>query len=69
MLVVPFILAPLVYIPSSRTFDDALADARWRGVMTAELRAAFANPAVRLARVFEAIATTVVVALTVLKPF
>ncbi len=69
VLVFPFVLAPLVYIPGSRTFDVAMADARDKGVMTAELRAAFANPALNYARWYEAIATTVVVALMVLKPF
>ncbi len=69
VLVFPFVLAPLVYIPSSRKFDIAITDARERGVMTAELRAAFANPAVNIARWYEAIVTGVVVALMVLKPF
>jgi hypothetical protein len=46
-----------------------MADARARGVMTAELRAAFADPTLRLARGYEAIALVVVVALMVLKPF
>ena len=69
VLVFPFVLAPLVYIPGSRTFEIAMADAREKGVMTAELRAAFANPALNYARWYEAIATSVVVALMVLKPF
>ncbi len=69
VLVFPFVLAPLVYIPTSRTFDAAMADARAKGVMTAELRAAFANPALNYVRWYEAIAIVVVVTLMVLKPF
>ncbi len=69
VLVFPFVLAPLVYIPGSRRLDSAMADARERGVWTADLRAAFANPALKLARWYEAIATSVVVGLMVLKPF
>ena len=69
VLVFPFVLAPLVYIPTSRTFDAAMADARAKGVMTAELRAAFANPALSYVRWYEAIAIVVVVTLMVLKPF
>nr|MBA2634155.1 hypothetical protein [Chloroflexota bacterium] len=63
VLVFPFVLAPLVYIPRSRTFEIAMADARQRGVMTAELRAAFADTALKFARLYEALATSVVVAL------
>ena len=37
--------------------------------MTAELRAAFANPALNYVRWYEAIAIVVVVTLMVLKPF
>ena len=69
VLVFPFVLAPLVYLPGSRTFEIAMADARAKGIMTSELRAAFANPAVRYARWYEAIATLVVVVLMVFKPF
>lgn len=69
VLVFPFVIAPLVYLPGSRRFELAMADARKQGAMTSELRAAFANPAVRYARWYEVIATTVVVALMVFKPF
>ena len=69
VLIFPLVLAPLVYIPSSRAFDAAMTDARAKGVMTAELRAAFANPTMTYARWYEAIALVVVVSLMVLKPF
>lgn len=69
VLVFPFVIAPLVYIPRSRTFEIAMADAREQGVMTSELRAAFADRALLYARRYEAIVIVVVVALMVLKPF
>ena len=69
VLVFPFVLAPLVYIPGSRRIESTMTDARARGVWTAELRAAFANPALKYARWYEAIAASAVVALMVLKPF
>jgi hypothetical protein len=49
-------------------FEAALSDARARGVVTSELRAAFADPAVRSARTFEVVGVAVIVALMVLKP-
>lgn len=69
VLVFPFVVAPLVYIPGSRRIEVAMADARERGEWTAELRAAFANPALKATRWYEAIVIIVVVPLMVLKPF
>lgn len=69
VLVFPFVLAPLVYIPRTRAIASAMADARDKGVFTPELRAAFANRALKSARWYEAVATTLVIALMVLKPF
>ena len=69
VLVFPFVLAPLVYVPRTRAIASAMADAREKGVFTPELRAAFASPTLRAARWYEGIATTVVIALMVLKPF
>lgn len=69
VLVFPFVLAPLVYLPSERAVGAAMADARAQGVFTPELRAAFGNRALRFARWYEGVATTVVIALMVLKPF
>ena len=68
VLVFPFVLAPLVYIPRSRAIEIAMADARQQRVVTPALRAAFASPALRYARRYEAIAIIVVVTLMVLKP-
>jgi hypothetical protein len=65
----PFVLAPLVYIPASRRISAALADARARGTWTSELAAAFADPRLKVARGYEAAATTAIIALMVLKPF
>jgi hypothetical protein len=55
--------------PDRERFDTAMADARERGVVTPELRAAFADPAVRYAHWYEALAVAVVIGLMILKPF
>jgi hypothetical protein len=62
------LLVPTVFLPRGRVFEAALSDARARGVVTSELRAAFADPAVRSARTFEVVGVAVIVALMVLKP-
>ena len=62
---------PFVYfvlIPRGRTFEAAMADARQRCAWTAELRAAFADPGVALARRWELAAVAIVLTLMVLKP-
>ena len=64
----PLVLAPLVYVPSGRRFETAMADARERGVMTAGLKTAFADPALKVARWYEALAMSAIVTLMVLKP-
>ena len=69
VLVFPFVLAPLVYLPNERATNAAMADARAKGTFTPALRAAFANPRLRFARWYEGVATTLVIALMVLKPF
>jgi Predicted integral membrane protein (DUF2269) len=70
LLVVPIVaLVPLVFIPRGRAFESAMADARARGVVTAELRAAWHDPAVSFARRYELGATALIIALMVLKPF
>jgi hypothetical protein len=68
VLAFPFVLAPLVYLPNGRRMESAIRDARERGAWTSELRAAFADPRLRYARWYEAIAAGVVLALMVLKP-
>jgi uncharacterized membrane protein len=62
------LLVPTIFLPRGRVFEAALADARSRGTVTAELRTAFADPAVRAARTFEVVGIAVIVALMVLKP-
>ncbi len=66
---IPFLLGPLVYIPRTREIDAALTDAREKGIFTPELRAAYRNRALKGARWYEAIATAVVIAFMVLRPF
>ena len=60
---------PTIFIPRGRRFEAALAEAQRTGTITAELRSAFADPAVRLARNGEVLGIGVIVALMVLKPF
>ena len=62
-------LVPTVFIPRGRTFEAALTGARDAGQVTPELRAAFDDGAVRMARTAEGIALVLIVALMVLKPF
>jgi hypothetical protein len=62
-------LVPLVFLPRGRRFDAALAEARERGAVTARLRAAFRDPAVMAAHVYEGLAVTCVLVLMVTKPF
>jgi hypothetical protein len=69
LLLSPLPLVPLVFLPRGRVFEAALADARRQGLMTPELRAAFADPAVAFARRFEIATVAIVVVLMVTKPF
>lgn len=62
------LLVPTIFLPRGRVFEAALSDARSRGTVTDDLRAAFADPAVRAARTFEVVGIGVIVALMVLKP-
>ena len=64
--VLPFVY--FVLVPRGKTFEAAMADARARGAWTDELRAAFADPGVALARRWEFISVGLVLALMVLKP-
>lgn len=59
---------PTIFVPRGRVFEAALADARTRGTVTDELRAAFADPAVRIARTMEVVGIAVIIGLMVLKP-
>lgn len=63
------LLVPMIFLPKGRVFEAALVDARARGTVTPELRAAFVDPLVALARTYEISAVGVILALMVLKPF
>jgi hypothetical protein len=62
-------LVPLVFLPRGRVFEAALRDAEARGDVTPALRAAFADPVVRAAHVYELGAVTVILGLMLVKPF
>jgi uncharacterized membrane protein len=63
------VLVPTVFLPRGRIFDHALSEARERGTVTPELRAAFADPVVTTAHAYELAVVFVVVVLMVTKPF
>jgi hypothetical protein len=69
LLLSPLPFVPLVFLPRGRHFETEMAEARAQGVMTAGLRAAFADPMVALARRWEIASVSLVVVLMVLKPF
>ena len=69
LLLTTFPAIPLVFLPRGEIFEAELAAARDQGVMTAGLRAAFADRAVALARNWEFAVIGLVIALMVLKPF
>ena len=62
-------LVPLIFLPRGKRFESAMAAARTQGVVTPELRAAFADSAVEFARRYEVVTVAVVIGLMVLKPF
>ena len=63
------LLPPTIFLPHERRFRAAMEHARAEGAVTRELRAAFADPALAAAHVYEALAVAIIVALMVLKPF
>jgi hypothetical protein len=70
-IVVTLSILPLVFlilVPRGRTFEAAMADARRQGTWTAELRAAFADRGVALARRWELASVAIALSLMVLKP-
>ena len=70
LLIIPIlVMIPTIFIPRGRVFEAAMTDARAKGFITPELRSAWADPAVALARRYELGAIVVIVALMVLKPF
>ena len=62
-------LVPLVFLPRGRVFEAALEAASAQGAVTSELRAAFADPVVRAAHVYELAVTLTVLVLMISKPF
>jgi hypothetical protein len=62
-------LVPLVFLPRGRAFAAAMAGAELRGEVTPDLRAAWADPVVRAAHVYELGAVTGVLVLMLAKPF
>jgi hypothetical protein len=63
-----FALVPLVFLPRGRAFATALAEAEAADEVTPALRAAFADGAVRAARVAETVMLVAVITLMVVKP-
>lgn len=61
-------LVPLVFLPAGRRFEGAMTTARAAGQVTPELRAAFRDRGVSLARTYELSAVILIIALMVLKP-
>jgi len=62
-------LAPMVFLPRRREFDDALQEAERLDEMTDRLRLAFRDPVVFYARAYELGAMVVVLVLMIAKPF
>ena len=70
LLIIPILVSiPTIFLPRGRVFEAAMAEARTAGVVTPALRAAWADPAVAMARRYEIGAIVIIVALMVLKPF
>jgi len=59
----------VVYPVKGRVIAAALADARARGLVTPELRAARNDPVLRWARTYELVAVVIVLGLMIAKPF
>jgi hypothetical protein len=62
-------LVPLVFIPRGRDFESAMRDAEAQDRVTPELAAAWRDPSVRAAHVYELGSTTIVLILMLTKPF
>ena len=62
-------LVPAVFLPRGRVFDAAMAEATARDEITPELVAAWRDPIVRAAHVYELGAVTAIFLLMVAKPF
>ena len=62
-------LVPLVFLPRGKVFDAALAQAESEGHVTPGLTAAWTDPVVRTAHLYELGTTTIVLILMLTKPF
>lgn len=62
-------LVPLIFLPRGRVFDAAFREAEAAGVVTDAVRAAWDDPVVRAAHVYELAAVTLVLVLMLAKPF
>lgn len=70
LLIIPILVAiPTIFLPRGKVFEAEMTAARAAGEVTPGLRAAWADPAVAIARRYELGAMAVIVALMVLKPF
>jgi Predicted integral membrane protein (DUF2269) len=63
------LLVPTVFLPRGKVFERAFEDAKSKGEITAELRSALDDPAVRNARWIELIVVALILTLMVTKPF
>lgn len=63
------LLVPTLFLPRGKVFERAFEDAKPRGEVTPELRAALDDPAVRNARWLELIVVAIILVLMVTKPF
>jgi uncharacterized membrane protein len=62
-------LVPTVFIPRGRGFGAALDDAVTAGRVTERLSAAFSDPVVRAAHIWELVAVALIIWLMIAKPF
>ena len=70
LLIIPImVFIPVIFLPRGRVFEAEMAAARAAGEVTPGLRAAWADPAVAMARRYELTTIVIIVALMVLKPF
>ena len=63
------LLVPAVFLPKGKQFDRLLVEATKRGEVTPELKAAFADRAVRRAHIWEIGVVVAIIVLMVTKPF
>jgi hypothetical protein len=64
-----FALVPAVFVPKGKVFDAAMSESTSIGRPSANLIAAFGDPVLRAAHVYELGVIAVVLVLMILKPF